>query len=127
MFAAAAVSFGQMVSESRMAPVPSRLAQRLNAARRATAEAPKYMAASTADPDVKTALQLVLADQQRRNKNAVKMVSVLSAERQLAAGENIRLCLAIDRHGRADSARAVTHLSENNKWSVTLWAWGACK
>jgi hypothetical protein len=57
----------------------------------------------------------------------VKLLSVLAAERQASSGANIRLCLSIDRHGRADSARVVVHHSEKDLWSVTLWAWGACR
>jgi hypothetical protein len=129
VFAAAAVVFGQMASESRVSPVPSRLAARLgaSAARLSNTEAPKYSAVAVADQEVQTAVQFALADQRRKNRSTVKLLSVLGAERQAASGANIRLCLSIDRHGRADSARVVVHHSDKNQWSVNLWAWGACK
>jgi hypothetical protein len=126
VFVAAAVIFGQMASESRVAPVPSRLAARLGGARLTSPEAPKYSAVAVADREVQSAVQFALADQRRKNRSAVKLLSVLGAERQSASGANVRLCLSIDRHGRADSARVVMHRSEKNQWSVTLWAWGAC-
>jgi hypothetical protein len=126
VFVAAAVVFGQMASESRVAPVPSRLASRLTVARLTTAEAPKYAPVAVRDPEVQTAVQFALADQRRKNRSTVKLLNVLAAERQAASGSNLRLCLGIDRHGRADSARVVVRHSDKNQWSVTLWAWGAC-
>jgi hypothetical protein len=127
VFVAAAVVFGQMASESRVSPVPSRLRARLGTTRLSTTEAPTYSAAAVTDPEVKTAVQFALADQRRKNRSAVKLLSVVAAERQPISGANLRLCLSIDRHGRADSARVVVHHSDTNQWSVTLWAWGACK
>jgi hypothetical protein len=121
VFAGAALLFGQIASETRGAPASARLAARLT-----TAEAPKYTAVATTDQEVKTAVQVALSDQRRKNRNAVKLLSVLAAERQPSSGANIRLCLSIDRHGRADSARVVVHRSQKDLWSVTLWAWGAC-
>jgi len=126
VFAAASVVFGQMASESRVLPVPSRLSARLGS-RLSTQEAPKYSAIAVGDREVQTAVQFALADQRRKNRSAVKLLSVLAAERQPASGANLRLCLSIDRHGRTDSARVVVHHSNKDQWSVTLWAWGACK
>jgi hypothetical protein len=126
VFVAAAVIFGQMASASRGAPVPSRLAARLGAGRLTSAEAPKYSAVAVSDREVQSAVQFALSDQRRKNRSSFKLLSVLAAERQLASGSNVRLCLSLDRHGRADSARVVMHRSEKNQWSVTLWAWGAC-
>jgi len=121
VFVGAAVVFGQMASESRSAPVPTRLAARLT-----RAEAAGYSSIPTTDPDAQKALQFALGDQRRKNRVAVNLLSVLSAERQASAGTNVRLCLSINRQGRTDSARVVVHRSESDKWSVTLWAWGAC-
>jgi hypothetical protein len=121
VFTGAAFVFGQIASESRSAPVPARLAARLT-----TAEAPKYSAVAATDQEVQTAVQFALSDQRRKNRSALKLLSVLAAERQATSGANLRLCLSIDRHGRADSTRVVVHHSEKNQWSVTLWAWGAC-
>jgi hypothetical protein len=122
VFGGAALIFGQIVSETRGAPASVRLASRLTGA-----EAPKYSRVATTDQEVKTAVQVALSDQRRKNRSAVKLLSVLAAERQASSGANIRLCLSIDRHGRADSARVVVHHSDKDSWSVTLWAWGACR
>jgi hypothetical protein len=87
-----------------------------------------YRAVAADDRDVQTALEFALADQKRKNRSdsAVKLVGVLTAERQVSAGENFRLCLSLDRRGRADTARVVVHRNQKKRWSVALWAWGAC-
>jgi hypothetical protein len=95
-------------------------------ARTATAVALAYQPVSIDSADVKTALQVALNDQKSKNRRAVKLLSVLAAERQVSAGENYRLCLSLDRRGRTDTARIVVQHSARDKWSVTLWAWGAC-
>src|SRR3954470_14316568 len=82
VFAAAAVVFGQMASESRVSPVPSHLAARLGAARLSTTESPKYSPVAVTDKEVQTAVQFALADQRKKNRSAVKLLSVLAAERQ---------------------------------------------
>ena len=120
-FSAAALVFGQIASESRVAPVPSRFAARL-----ATAEAQRYAAIAPTDREAVAALRFAVSDQQLKNRSAVRLVSVLSAERQIAAGTNLRFCIAVDRQGRADSARVVVNHSSRQRWLVTLWAWGAC-
>src|SRR5262245_34394460 len=121
VFVGAAVVFGQIASESRSTPVPARVAARLT-----SAEAPRYGAISTTGPEAQKALQIALSDQRRKNRVGVKLLSTVSAERQIASGTNVRLCLAIDRQGRTDLARVVVHRSDRDQWSVTLWAWGAC-
>ncbi len=121
VFAAAAVVFGQIASESRVGPVPSRFAARL-----ARAEAPTYRAVPMSDAEVTAALRFALADQQRRNGSAVRLRSVLSAERQGTASANLRFCLAVERQGRPDFARVVVNHRGSDRWLVTLWAWGAC-
>jgi len=95
-------------------------------ARTTTPAATAYQPVSIDDADVKTALQVALNDQKSKNRRAVKLLSVLAAERQVSAGENYRLCLSLDRRGRTDTARIVVQHSAKDKWSVTLWAWGAC-
>jgi hypothetical protein len=95
-------------------------------ARATTAVAPPYQPIAIDDADVKTALQVALNDQKSKNRRAVKLLSVLGAEHQSSSGDQYRLCLSLDRRGRADTARVVVQHSANNKWSVALWAWGAC-
>lgn len=87
-----------------------------------------YRVVATDDRDVRTALDFALGDQKKKNRSdgAVTLLSVLSAERQVSKGDNFRLCLSLDRRGRADTARTVVHRNQKQQWSVALWAWGAC-
>jgi hypothetical protein len=87
-----------------------------------------YRPVATDDRDVKTALNVALGDQKKKNRSdsAVTLLSILSAERQTSKGDNFRLCLSLDRRGRADTARTVVHRNLRHQWSVALWAWGAC-
>jgi hypothetical protein len=95
-------------------------------ARTATAVVKPYEPIAADDRGVRTALQVALSDQKSKNRSAVKLLSVLSSERQASSGDNYRLCLSVDRRGRVDTARVVVQRSPKNKWSVALWAWGAC-
>ena len=99
-----------------------------SSARPAPARANAYRIIPTDDREVRTALNFALADQKRKNRatNAVTLRSVLSAERQASNGDNFRLCLSLERHGRFDTARTVVHRNQKREWSVALWAWGAC-
>src|SRR5687768_6814622 len=93
-----------------------------------TPPANAYRAVSTDDREVRTALNFALGDQKKKNRSdsALTLLSVLSAERQVAKGDNFRLCLSLDRRGRTDTARTVVHRNAKQQWSVALWAWGAC-
>jgi hypothetical protein len=91
-----------------------------------TPVAPDYQAIAADDPAVKTALHVALSDQDSKNRSVVKLLSVIAAEHQRSAGDNYRLCLSLDRRGRTDTARVIVQRSPANKWSVALWAWGAC-
>jgi hypothetical protein len=88
-----------------------------------------YRLVATDDQDVQKALEFALSDQKRKNRsqNALTLLSVLTAERQLSTGENFRFCLSLDRRGRADTARVVVHRNQKQRWNVALWAWGACE
>jgi hypothetical protein len=94
---------------------------------RPPAVAKGYQPVAVADQDVQTAVQVALNDQKARNRRALKLLSVLAAERQVSSGDNFRLCLSLDRRGRTDTARVVVHRTPKGQWSVTLWAWGACR
>ena len=87
-----------------------------------------YQVVAPGNRDVKAALDFAIAEQKKKNRSdgAIVVRRLLSAERQTSNGENFRLCLALDRRGRADTARTVVHRNEKHAWSVALWAWGAC-
>jgi hypothetical protein len=87
-----------------------------------------YQPVAIDDRDVRTALHFAIADQKKKNRSAtaITLLSVRSAERQASKGDNFRLCLSMDRRGRAHTARTVVHRNLRRQWSVTLWAWGGC-
>lgn len=87
-----------------------------------------YRAVQIDEPNVRTALDFAIADQKKKNRSdrAITVLRVLSAEHQASKGDNYRLCLAVNRRGRPDNARAVVHRDHKQQWSVALWAWGAC-
>ena len=97
--------------------------------RPAPVRANAYRPVAIDDREVKTALNFALADQKKKNRSdsaSSRSCSVLTAEHQASKGDNFRLCLSLDRRGRADTARAVVHRNQKRQWSVALWAWGAC-
>jgi hypothetical protein len=122
----AAVFLGaaSMLFEAAGQPLPLPL-PRPNA-RTATGVVQPYEAIPDTDASVRKALQFALSDQKSKNKSAIKLLGVLKSERQISNGENYRLCLSVDRRGRVDTARVVVQHSPKDRWSVALWAWGAC-
>ncbi len=118
VFVAAASMLFEAAGQSLPLPRPRATA--------AAGVAQAYQPVSIEDSGVKSALQVALSDQKSNNRAAVKLLSVLASERQVSTGENYRLCLSLDRRGHTDTARVVVRHSLKNKWSVTLWAWGAC-
>ncbi|MSO30978.1 MAG: hypothetical protein EXQ48_08585 [Acidobacteria bacterium] len=96
--------------------------------RPAPVRANAYQPVALDDRDVRTALNFAIADQKKANRSegAITLLDVLTAERQASKGDNFRLCLSLDRRGRAVTARTVVHRSQKRQWSVALWAWGAC-
>jgi hypothetical protein len=97
--------------------------------RPAPVRANAYQPVAIDDRDVRTALHFAIADQKKKNRSAsaITLLTVLSAERQASKGDNFRLCLSMDRRGKAHTARTVVHRDIRRQWSVTLWAWGGCR
>jgi hypothetical protein len=86
-----------------------------------------YRKVEVTDGDVQAAVKFALADQQRKDKGRSTLLSVISAERQSVSADNFRLCLSMDRSGRTELARVVLSRNAKKRWSVTIWAWGACR
>jgi len=114
VFVGVAASLFEVAGQSSPRPAPVR--------------ANAYQPVALDDRDVQTALNFALADQKKANRSegAITLLDVLTAERQASKGDNFRLCLSLDRRGRAVTARTVVHRSQKRQWSVALWAWGAC-
>ena len=101
----------------------------LHAAQAPTEKPPaadSYRKVDVTDLDVQAAVTFALADQQRKDRSKPKLLSVVSAERQFVSPCNFRLCLSLDRSGRTEFARVVVSRNAKKRWSMTIWAWGAC-
>jgi hypothetical protein len=104
-------------------PVATLRAQTARPAPSSTTDA--YKKIETTDPDVQAAVKIAVADQ-RKQSRSVNLLSIVSAERQFVSGNNLRLCLSMDRSGRTEIARVVLSRNAKKQWSVTIWAWGSC-
>lgn len=80
----------------------------------------------TTDPDVQLAVKTAIADQRQKDRSVVKLLSIVSAERQAVSGRNLRLCLSMDRSGNTEMARVVLSRNAKKRWSVSIWSWGSC-
>jgi hypothetical protein len=84
-----------------------------------------YKKVQISDPDVQTAVKFAIADQQKTEK-AIRLRTIISAERPAVSSSNLRLCLSMDRSGNAEFARVVLARNAKKQWFVTIWSWGSC-
>jgi len=84
-----------------------------------------YKKVETSDPEVQLAVKAAIANQQKMDK-AIRLRSVVSAERPAVSSSNLRLCLSMDRSGHSEFARVVLSKNTKRQWSVTIWSWGSC-
>lgn len=85
----------------------------------------KYEKVKVSDPDVQAAVKVALADQQRIDKT-IRLLSVVSAERPAVSGNNLRLCILLDRSGNTEFTRVTLSRNPKKQWSVTTLSWGSC-
>jgi hypothetical protein len=57
---------------------------------------------------------------------SLKLISIERAERQVVAGANYRLCLAVKSNNKRREATAVVYQNLQNKFSLTSWTDGKC-
>jgi hypothetical protein len=96
------------------------------AAAPATQPSNSYEKIAITDPDVQAAAKAAIANQQQKNSSAMKLLSIVSAERQPVSARNLRLCLSMDRSGSTELARVVLSRNAKKQWSVSIWSWGSC-
>ena len=102
------------------------LAAVLGGTETAHAQVTAYEKIAVTDPDVQAAAKAAIGNQQQKNNNTVKLLSIVSAERQPVSGKDLRLCLSVDRHGNTELARVVLSRNAKKQWSVRIWSWGSC-
>lgn len=86
-----------------------------------------YSEAPQTDRDVISAAQFAAAEESRRKRVRVTLVSIEHAERQVVAGLNYRLCLKIKIKGKTHNVTAVVYQNLKQKYSLTSWAEDGCK
>lgn len=57
---------------------------------------------------------------------SLKLISIERAERQVVAGANYRLCMAVNSKNKRREATAVVYQNLQNKFSLTSWTAGKC-
>lgn len=85
-----------------------------------------YSAASKADPGVLAAARFAAKETGRRRKERVRLVSVESAETQVVAGVNFRLCLRVKAGKSVRDLRAVVYRNLKRQLSLTESSFAAC-
>ncbi len=86
-----------------------------------------YSEAPQTDRDVISAAQFAAAEESRRKRVRVTLVSIEHAERQVVAGLNYKLCLRIKTRGEIHNVTAIVYQNLKQKYSLTSWAADGCK
>ena len=84
-----------------------------------------YSKISNADETAAQAAAFAVETQAQKD-DTLELISVENAERQVVAGSNYRLCLAIKSGEKSSQASAVVYLNLQNKFSLTSWKAGTC-
>lgn len=84
-----------------------------------------YSEVSKTDAAVVGAAKFAVKTQAKKDVS-LKLVSIERAERQVVAGANYRLCLAINSNKKRREATAVIYQNLQNKFSPTSWTAGKC-
>ena len=71
--------------------------------------------------------QFATAEESRKKRVRVTLVSIEHAERQVVAGLNYKLCLRIKIKGKTHNVTAVVYQNLKQKYSLTSWAEDDCK
>jgi hypothetical protein len=79
-----------------------------------------YYRISLNEPDVREAVKAAL-------KTAGRKGTLISAERPAISGNNMRLCISMNRSGSYEFARVdLSHNPAKKRWEVLVWSWGSC-
>ncbi len=79
------------------------------------------------DKSVVGAANFAVAAQNKKQKTAsVTLIAVEKAEKQIVAGVNYRLCLAVKSNNKSAQATAVVYQNLQNQYKLTSWTSGNC-
>jgi Aspartic acid proteinase inhibitor len=73
--------------------------------------------------DVKAAADFAVHEEAKREGVDLKLVSISKAEKQIVAGVNFRLALAVNRSVSTRVAKAVVFRDLKSGYSLTSWEW----
>jgi hypothetical protein len=83
-----------------------------------------YRAADVNDPSVRQAAAAAVREAGKGRATALRRI--VSAEQQVVAGINYRLCLEVEIGGATGQARAVVYRDLSQQYSLSSWTPGAC-
>lgn len=84
-----------------------------------------YNSVSKTDAAVIDAANFAVETQARKDAS-LELKSIASAERQIVAGSNYRLCLVVNSGKKQQEATAIVFLNLKDKFSLTSWTPGKC-
>ena len=76
---------------------------------------------------MRAAAEFAVLAQSVRSGETLALDHVVSAQRQVAAGLNFRLCLSVKTQGEAGPALAVVYRDLNGHLALSFWAAGECR
>ncbi len=88
-----------------------------------------YSNASTRDKEIKHAAAVAIRQHAKREHQAVALVKVNKAEKQVVSGMNYRMCMDVrrGRHGKVYTITAVVYEPIRRPMRLTNWQEGGCK
>ena len=84
-----------------------------------------YREISKTDKDVLAAADFAVKTQSEEN-DSIELISIERAEKQIVAGSNYKLCLAVNSQEEQQEATAVVHQNLQNEFSLSSWTAGKC-
>lgn len=85
-----------------------------------------YKSVDKTEAGVVAAAEFAVGEQAERSETTVTLVEVKTAERQVVAGTNYRLCLQIETDDEVKQVKAVVFLSLKQVFSLTSWTEENC-
>ncbi len=77
--------------------------------------------------EVKSAAKFAVKQNNKNSKKTAKIVSILTAQRQVVAGLNYMMCIKVRENGKIRTVTTVVYLNLKQIYSLSSWAVGSCK
>lgn len=86
-----------------------------------------YRTIGVKEKEVASAAKYAVEEEQKRSGKRYSLVKVLRAERQIVAGRNYKLCLAVKGESLEKTAQAVVYQDLQQQYALQSWEEKACK